>query len=102
MSARPPKSPLFPHPTLPRSSEPAVPVAVRGFAQPVPVLRVHRRESATDTLRDPICQMDVPTEAGTLWRGGGGVCSGFCADRSGEDTAEIQSSQYFVCRLLLE
>ena len=61
-------------------AEPAVPVAVRGFAQPVPVLRVHRREAAADTRRDPICGMDVPTESVTLWRGEEGFCSDSCVD----------------------
>jgi adenylate cyclase len=62
------------------AAEPAVPVDVRGFAQPVPVLRVHRREAGIDTVRDPICHMDVPTDAVTLWRGTEGFCSPSCAD----------------------
>ena len=61
-------------------AEPAVPVAVRGFAQPVPVLRVHRSEAASDTVCDPICRMDVPTGAVTLWRGDEGFCSESCVD----------------------
>ena len=61
-------------------AEPAVPVAVRGFAQPVPVLRIHRRAPTNDTVRDPICGMDVPTDAVTHWRGSDGFCSESCVD----------------------
>ena len=62
------------------SAEPAVPVDVRGFAQPVPVLRVSRREHATEIVHDPICRMDVPRDAVSLWRGDVGFCSASCAD----------------------
>ena len=62
------------------AAEEAVPVPVRGFAQPVPVLRVHRREDATDTVTDPVCRMNVPREAVTLWRGSEAFCSTSCAD----------------------
>jgi class 3 adenylate cyclase len=62
------------------TAEPAVPVDVRGFAQPVPVLRVHRREEAEDTIRDPVCRMEVPADAVTIWRGDEGFCSDSCAD----------------------
>jgi hypothetical protein len=62
------------------TAEAAVPVDVRGFAQPVPVLRVHRREDATETVRDPICRMDVPLDAVTIWRDDVGFCSTSCAD----------------------
>ena len=61
-------------------AEPVVPVDVRGFAEPVPVLRVHRREDATETVHDPICRMDVPSDSVTLWRGDVGFCSTSCAD----------------------
>jgi class 3 adenylate cyclase len=60
-------------------AEPAVPVDVRGFAQPVPVLRVRRREG-DDTIVDPICRMEVPRGAVTLWRGDLGFCSASCCD----------------------
>ena len=59
---------------------PAAPVAVRGFAQPVPVVRIHRRDAANDSIRDPICGMDVPTDGVAEWRGGAGFCSESCAD----------------------
>jgi class 3 adenylate cyclase len=61
-------------------AEEAVPVPVRGFAQPVPVLRVHRREDATDTVLDPVCRMEVPSDAVSIWRGHEGFCSSSCAD----------------------
>ncbi len=61
-------------------AEPAVPVDIRGFSQPVPVLRVHRREDAIDTVRDPICRMDVPVDAVSIWRGELGFCSPSCSD----------------------
>jgi len=61
-------------------AEPVTPVIVRGFAQPVPTLRVHRRESSTDTVNDPICRMDIPRDAVGLWRDEVGFCSASCAD----------------------
>ncbi len=61
-------------------AEPVVPVDVRGFSQPVPVLRVHRREDHLDTVRDPVCRMEVPTDAVAVWRGEVGFCSTSCSD----------------------
>jgi hypothetical protein len=62
------------------TAEPAMPVEIRGFAQPVPVLRVHRREAPGHAVHDPICRMDVPADAVTIWRGDEGFCSESCAD----------------------
>jgi class 3 adenylate cyclase len=59
---------------------PVEPVDVRGFAHPVPVLRVHRREDATDTVHDPICGMDIPSDAVAIRRGDTGFCSPSCSD----------------------
>lgn len=61
-------------------AEPITPVVVRGFAQPVPTLRVHRREDSPDAVNDPICRMDIPRDAVGLWRGDVGFCSTSCAE----------------------
>ncbi|HUP86614.1 MAG TPA: adenylate/guanylate cyclase domain-containing protein [Acidimicrobiales bacterium] len=61
-------------------AEPAVPVDVRGFAHPVPVLRVHRREDVADNVKDPVCRMEIPRDAVTIWRGEQGFCSASCSD----------------------
>lgn len=59
--------------------EPVVPVEIRGFAHPVPVLRVHRCTEAAGMIRDPICGMEVPRDAVAEWRGEVGLCSPSCA-----------------------
>lgn len=61
-------------------AEPAGPVAVRGFAQPVPVLRVHRREDEHGSVRDPVCRMELPIDAVVERRGELAFCSPSCAD----------------------
>jgi adenylate cyclase len=61
-------------------SEDAGLVEVRGFAQPIPVLRVHRREDATDTVCDPVCRMELPVDAVAVHRGDESFCSESCAD----------------------
>lgn len=61
-------------------AEAAVPVDVRGFAQPVPVLRVRRRGDAPETVRDPVCRMDLPVDAVAEWRDELGFCSTSCSD----------------------
>lgn len=61
-------------------AEPVTPVAVRGFAQPVPTLRVHRREDRSDGVVDPVCRMTIPRDAVALWRGDVGFCSTSCVD----------------------
>jgi class 3 adenylate cyclase len=55
-------------------------VEVRGFSQPIPVLHVHRREDATDTVEDPICRMALPADAVAVRRGETPFCSESCAD----------------------
>ncbi len=61
-------------------AEAAVAVEVRGFANPVPVLRVRRRDDAAHTVHDPICRMDVPVDAVAVTRGDQSFCSTSCAD----------------------
>ncbi len=61
-------------------AEAAVTVDVRGFAEPVPVLRVHRREDAPTTVRDPICRMEIPIDAVVERRGAESFCSRSCSD----------------------
>src|SRR3712207_7521931 len=77
MIRRPPKSPLFPYPTLFRS--PVAPPPARGGTAPGG-RRVGR---------------GVPPVLGGELRAAGRL-------RSEEHTSELQSRQYLVCRLLLE
>src|SRR2546427_4284993 len=84
MIRRPPRSPLFPYPTLFRSP------ATRRVARP------GRRRA-------------VPTRDGPAVRGRGGAPAGAARPahpaepgRSEEHTSELQSQSKFVCRLLLE
>jgi adenylate cyclase len=60
--------------------EPVEPVVIRGFARPVPALRVHRREDAADKVLDPICRMEIPVDAVVCWRDEVGFCSTSCAE----------------------
>jgi adenylate cyclase len=61
-------------------AEPATPIDIRGFAQPVQTLRVHRREDSPDTVHDPICRMEIPRDAVALWRDDVAFCSTSCAE----------------------
>src|SRR3712207_8257109 len=87
MSARPPKSPLFPYPTLFRSgSSPRSPFfeMIRRETIPPQALLVRRMEGLVlSTLGE--------LRAGADW-----------GARSEEHTSELQSRPYLVCRLLLE
>src|SRR2546425_5202128 len=91
MIRRPPRSPLFPYPTLSRP-----PVAVlRRVAQ----IRAPRREASG-------C---FPADGGAGWVGYEYMASlirtflpRFVEARSEEHTSELQSLAYLVCRLLLE
>jgi adenylate cyclase len=57
------------------------PVSVRGFHQPIHALRLHRRDDAEETVVDPICKLEIPTDAVLVWRPGGiGFCAESCAD----------------------
>src|SRR3712207_8151734 len=84
MIRRPPRSTLFPYPTLSRSA-------------------ASSRSSATSTASTSVTSGPARTRS---------VCSRACARgsaratpgsrRSEEHTSELQSRQYLVCRLLLE
>src|SRR3712207_7747769 len=95
MIRRPPKSPLFPSPTLFRSSS--------------------RRRILTGVvaaaLGAALGRLGVEETAAACGKGGtacgrnGQCCSRDCVGnepRSEEHTSELQSRQYLVCRLLLE
>ena len=71
---------LTPHVPPWAVAEPVVPVAVRGFSHRVPVMRVHRRVDGPLVL-DPICGMEIPSDAVSVTRTGpeGGEV-GFCAE----------------------
>lgn len=61
--------------------EEIAPVTVRGFAQPVQVLRLQIRDDTDDVVVDPVCRLRLPAEAIAVWRPGGiGFCAESCAD----------------------
>src|SRR3712207_7765423 len=84
MIRRPPRSTLFPYPTLFRSPRPPRPPAALRVPPPAPSAPPSRRAAGGGGLRGG--------------RGPGGVLG----DRSEEHTSELQLRQYLVCRLLLE
>lgn len=61
------------------TAERAGPYLVRGFAQPVPVLRVRRRDDAEARVTDPVCGLVVPEDAVDVFRGERAFCSESCA-----------------------
>src|SRR3712207_7911402 len=97
MIRRPPRSPLFPYPTLSRSRRPPVPRdddALVRVLHPVddlgqPGLHVREREGLghdqDHSQKEDAVATISPAEG-----------------RSEEHTSELQSRQYLVCRLLLE
>src|SRR5258707_11373713 len=97
MNRPPPRSTLFPHPTLsrpPRQSEAGSGARPEAW---------HRRRNR-DALHLPDFKTVRP-RSGHCRRtahphGGGSALSG--VERSEEHTSELQSRQYLVCRLLLE
>ena len=63
------------------SAEPVVPVEIRGFAHPVPALRLqHRGKHLADGVRDPVCGMLLPLDGVVARRGEEAFCSDSCAD----------------------
>jgi class 3 adenylate cyclase len=60
------------------TSEPAGPYAIRGFAAPVVVSRVHRRGDTGATVVDPVCGLEVPADAVRVRRGDISFCSESC------------------------
>src|SRR5256885_10490826 len=88
MIRRPPRSTLFPYPTLSRSP-PADPVEVgvpHSRGGPCPGVGVAAARFAAPTAR--------PASSCSCWRSG--------SPRSEEHTSELQSPCNLVCRLLLE
>src|SRR3712207_4242690 len=84
MIRRPPRSTLFPYTTLFRSTK------LKGTGEKGRITA----EDVKSFLRGPAVAPAVPAAAPA---GGMGI-----PERSEEHTSELQSSQYLVCRLLLE
>src|SRR3712207_7432976 len=82
MIRRPPRSTLFPYPTLFRSRV----ESTRGR------VRHHEPRRRVDHALHPTARRGAPRRHGRVERGA----------RSEEHTSELQSRQYLVCRLLLE
>src|SRR3712207_7016676 len=95
MIRRPPKSPLFPYPTLFRSR----PAPVRS-----PLRSSQPGRSAVRGLRGEVVGVRLVQRLGTvLVVPSAHQLLGTAGEaRSEEHTSELQSRQYLVCRLLLE
>lgn len=63
------------------AAEPAGPIVIRGFVEPVPILRLHRLEctEGDDGVRDPICGLVIPVSAVVARRDERCFCSESCA-----------------------
>src|SRR3712207_8718120 len=94
MIRRPPRSTLLPHTTLFRSRD-------RRRRARQQVLHVGR---GADAVRLPAARAEPRDGDGAGRARGGGALGarGVGAARSEEHTAELQSRQYIVCRLLVE
>src|SRR2546430_7629144 len=88
MIRRPPRSPLFPYPTLFRSVGAASSRKLR-HKLPKPGQNPPRLRE-TDFAHAPGCRTSVSLSRGGFW------------PRSEEHTSELQSQSNLVCRLLLE
>src|SRR3712207_9016720 len=83
MIRRPPRSTLFPFPTLSRSA------GLSAFAEEYrDTAAAHRRQLAALRYARVLVERELD--------------AGWSSDRSEEHTSELQSRQYLVCRLLLE
>src|SRR3712207_6923732 len=87
MIRRPPRSTLFPYTTLFRSRPLSRAAAAISAAWPTSIASGFSHSTALPAAS----AVSTPSR----WASGGG------ARRSGEHTAELQSRQYLVCRLLL-
>src|SRR3712207_8027033 len=98
MIRRPPRSTLFPYPTLFRSDDLA--------SDPLTREALERLRTALDTglptLRYTVPMQSVCNYLGLWLRNAGSTVSEGDIGRSEEHTSELQSRQYLVCRLLLE
>src|SRR3712207_8075839 len=92
MIRRPPRSTLFPYPTLFRSHGTRRPVSRRRAEQHTPVEASARLWGTAPHPLGPAAFIGNRTRAAT----------GPFSPRSEEHTSELQSRQYLVCRLLLE
>src|SRR3712207_8618621 len=87
----PPRSPLFPYPTLSRSQR-------TRSSQPSGRSGRGRRSSDRRSTRETHSQRDMSSSTTVSARGS----RTSRLPRSEEHTSELQSRQYLVCRLLLE
>src|SRR3712207_7720035 len=94
MIRRPPRSTLFPYTTLFRSYRLWLPLAVRRVDAIITV----SQQSMIDILR----YLPVKADAVTVIPEAASTSYHPMSQRSEEHTSELQSRQYFVCRLLLE
>src|SRR3712207_7522229 len=95
MIRRPPRSPLFPYPTLFRSA--------RAWCVRVECHPEWVAQPGGEHLPTAVAWQRAPRERARRSRSVAGRCLTVAVDpRSEEHTSELQSRQYLVCRLLLE
>src|SRR3712207_8657950 len=101
MVRHPPRSPLFPYPTLFRSEEPPA-IDRHDRAVTAEILATAAGLGVTDDARAAVRQrqMRVSRKSGEV--AAIGDPEALSGERSEEHTSELQSRQYLVCRLLLE
>src|SRR3712207_7120550 len=97
MIRRPPRSTLFPYTTLFRSEGWPGHRAMPGGHRPP----THVRDDDADAKEYSPPAASMPAGAGTI-DPGLALAAGLHHLRSEEQTSELQSRQYLVCRLLLE
>src|SRR3712207_7331285 len=99
MIRRPPRSTLFPYPTLFRSARAVVgehvPTTATVFREGHDAVAADVVLTAPDGTRSPLNRMERYGEEPDRWLT-------TVVPRSEEHTSELQSRQYLVCRLLLE
>src|SRR2546421_5064996 len=96
MIRRPPRSTLFPYPTLFRSSL-ADAIALARQHNPAYRQTIHDRSPAAWGVRNAWSSLWLPNVTAS-----GGVAYAGPGERSEEHTSELQSRSDLVCRLLLE
>src|SRR3712207_8842137 len=99
MIRRPPRSTLFPYTTLFRSE--VVDVGYKGIQKEVLTPGVYKINPHVQEVTLLPAVVVPPGSVGVVTRLVGRT-DGAPAPRSEEHTSELQSSQYLVCRLLLE
>src|SRR3712207_8755159 len=102
MIRRPPRSTLFPYPTLFRSPTPSERAAAANAAGATVCLSIHVGGEGTEGLGAACAYFGTATTHSPGGKRLAELIQARLCHRSEEHTSELQSRQYLVCRLLLE